>query len=77
MKEVQWYSFQKFGHYAIDWYINKKTNVNGKDEVQFTHVGNNDYVEDILMANTNLAQYKTNVRCLDTSYCYHMTNNKY
>lgn len=55
----------------------KKANVNGKDEVQFTHIGNNDYVEDILMTNTNLAQYKTNVCCLDTSYCYHMTHNKY
>lgn len=52
MKEVQCNKCQGFSHYARDYRRKKEARVKDNDEVQYSHAGDSDFDDVLLMANT-------------------------
>lgn len=76
MKEVQCYNFEGFGHYARDCWIKKEARAKDSDEVQYTHVKDNDSDHVLPMTNTQSNTEQTNMWYLDSGCNSHMTGNK-
>lgn len=76
IKEVQCYNCQGLCHYARDYGRNKEARTEYNDEAQYTHAGDNDSDDVLIMANTHSSNEQTNMWYLDSGCNNHMTGNK-